>query len=87
MDGQVTTDDYVAVDLNLGKGSSDPLAFAETRNEMIALHAERFGADYLTKLAYAEAYGFAALVPEPSCASLLAPTIFVLRRRRLHTFA
>jgi hypothetical protein len=42
-DGTVTGDDYLAIDANLGKGTADPLAWAEARDEMIALHASQYG--------------------------------------------
>ena len=62
----MTSDDYVAIDVNLGKGSPTPLAFAELKAEMVALHTEMFGAAYVEKLRYAESHGFGAtLVPEP----------------------
>jgi hypothetical protein len=84
--GTVTSDDYVAIDVNLGKGTPTPLAFAELKAEMVALHTELYGADYVEKLAYAEAKGFAAtLVPEPSGAILMTAALagLVRRRRRL----
>ena len=43
MNGQTTGDDYVAIDANLGKGTANPLAFAELKEEMVALHAAMFG--------------------------------------------
>jgi hypothetical protein len=80
--GSVTSDDYVAIDVNLGKGSPNPLAFAELKAEMIALHTEMFGADYVEKLAIAEAEGFAALVPEPGAMSLVGLSAAAMLRRR-----
>jgi T5SS/PEP-CTERM-associated repeat protein len=82
MDGRTSGDDYVAIDSNLGKGTADPLAFAELKAEMVALHAERFGQDYLAALAQAEADGFGSLVPEPGSLGLLMLAIPALQRRR-----
>ena len=45
--GSVTTDDYVVIDLNLGKGTANPLAWADDQEAMIALHAEQFGETYV----------------------------------------
>jgi hypothetical protein len=83
--GSVTSDDYVAIDVNLGKGSPTPLAFAELKAEMIALHTEMFGDEYIEKLAYAQANGFGAtLVPEPGAMGLvgIAASVALRRRRR-----
>jgi autotransporter-associated beta strand protein len=81
LDGAVTGDDYVAIDANLGAGSADPLAFAELKAQMVALHAEQFGPAYLVMLAEAEANGFAS-VPEPSMGWTFAAAALALRRRR-----
>jgi hypothetical protein len=54
----VTGDDYLAIDANLGKGTSTPFAWGELKQEMVALHAAMFGEEYLTKLADVEANGF-----------------------------
>jgi hypothetical protein len=77
----VTSDDYVAIDVNLGKGTPNPLAWAELKAEMIALHTEMFGADYLAKIAAAEAYGFAP-VPEPAGAAIILGALGMMTRRR-----
>ena len=83
MNGIVTSDDYVAVDVNLGKGTTTPLELAELKSEMIALHTAMFGEEYVEKLAYAQANGFGAtLVPEPSGLSVLAVGALAMRRRR-----
>jgi hypothetical protein len=73
------------VDLNLGKGTDNPLAYAEDQAAMIALHTEMFGQSYLDKLAYASEFGWvAASVPEPGALSLVgvaALGLFARRRR------
>lgn len=84
MDGRVSGDDYVAIDANLGKGSPDPLAFAELKAQMVAVHAEKFGDDYLVKLAAAEADGYGStVVPEPAATTIIGlGTLLMLRRKR-----
>ena len=77
----VTGDDYLAIDANLGKGTPTPLAYAELKAEMVALHAVMFGDDYLTKLADVEANGF-DVVPEPGTACLLAMGAAAMCRHR-----
>jgi hypothetical protein len=73
LNGSVTTDDYVVVDLNLGKGTGNPLAFAEEQAAMIALHSEMFGQSYVDKLAYVQEHGWvAASVPEPATLAVAA---------------
>ena len=87
LNGVVTTDDYVVVDLNLGQGTSNPLAYAEEQAAMIALHTEMFGQSFVEKLAYALEHGWvAASVPEPGALSLVGLAIAVAggtRRRRV----
>ena len=70
MSGSVTGDDYLAIDANLGKGTSNPLTFTEMKEEMVARHAAMFGEEYLVKLAAVEATGF-TVVPEPSVLGLV----------------
>ena len=84
LDNAVTGDDYLTIDANLGKGTPTPLAWAELKQEMVALHASMFGDEYLVKLAQVEAEGFASMVPEPSSALLLlaVPLLAVRRHRR-----
>jgi hypothetical protein len=80
MDGAVSGDDYVAIDSNLGSGTPDPLAFAELKAEMVALHVEQFGEGYLEMLA---AYEAGAAVPEPGALSLIGlGALGLLGRRR-----
>jgi hypothetical protein len=82
MNGVTTGDDYVAIDANLGKGTSDPLAYAELKEEMVALRAAMFGDEYLVKLARAESNGFGA-VPEPTGLGVVGlGAVGVLARRR-----
>jgi hypothetical protein len=81
MNGVTTGDDYVAVDANLGKGTSNPLAYAELKAEMVELHRAMFGEEYLQKLADAEANGFVAF-PEPKAFAVIAlASLGTLRRR------
>jgi hypothetical protein len=87
MSGVTTGDDYLAIDANLGKGTADPLAFAELKEEMVALHVAMFGEEYLVKLAQAEAEGFgASVVPEPAAMSLIGLGAIGLLGRRRRTF-
>jgi len=67
----VTGDDYLAIDANLGKGTSTPFAWGELKQEMVAPHAAMFGEEYLTKLADMEANGFTTAVPEPVSCNLV----------------
>jgi GH25 family lysozyme M1 (1,4-beta-N-acetylmuramidase) len=81
-DGIVSGDDYVAVDSNLGAGTEAAPELAALKAEMVALHVDMFGDDYLLKLADFEANGFAA-VPEPGSIGLAAiASLTLLRRRR-----
>lgn len=80
-DGVVSGDDYVAIDSNLGAGVEAAGDLAELKAEMVAIHTEMFGEEYLLKLAEFEAGGFAA-VPEPSAGWLIATAALALRRRR-----
>lgn len=82
MDGVTTGDDYVAIDANLGKGTSNPLAYAELKAEMVAQHVAMFGEEYFVKLAEVESNGF-TVVPEPMSVTLLGiASVGTLRRRR-----
>jgi autotransporter-associated beta strand protein len=81
MDGAVTGDDYLAIDSNLGKGTPAPLAWAELKEEMVALHASMFGDEYLVKLAQVEASGF-TVVPEPGAVAGVLLTCCLAGRRR-----
>src|SRR5687768_16195689 len=83
MNGVTTGDDYLAIDANLGKGTADPLAFAELKEEMVALHVAMFGEEYLVKLAAADAEGFgASVVPEPAGLAITLLLGWTTRRRR-----
>ena len=82
MSNTVTGDDYLAIDANLGKGTPDPLAFAELKDAMVEQHVAMFGEEYLAKLADVEANGF-EVVPEPGALSLLGlGAVGLLGRRR-----
>ena len=79
----MTTDDYVVIDLNLGKGTANPLVYAEEQARMIALHTEMFGQSYVEKLAYAQEHGWvAASVPEPTAAEAVLLACAMMPRRR-----
>ena len=45
----VSGDDYLAIDANLGKGTVNPLAFADGQDAMIEIHAAQFGGDSYVK--------------------------------------
>ena len=45
----MTGDDYLSIDANLGKGTTNSLAYADDQSEMIALHAEQFGGESYIK--------------------------------------
>jgi hypothetical protein len=81
MNGVTTGDDYVAIDANLGKGTTNPLAYEALKAEMVALHVEMFGEQYLAKLAAAETGGF-QIVPEPAGGLLLGGLLYGLLLRR-----
>jgi hypothetical protein len=82
MSGVTTGDDYLAIDANLGKGTANPLAFAQLKEEMVALHAAMFGEEYLVKLAQAESERFgASALPEPGTISLIGLAAVGLVRR------